>query len=101
MTGGTSVFYTTPEYVDYLWVAGAGIVEKWASIEGASSAAGCADVNTLLTNAFLSADASDPLAEALVTAYSTIGYAAITAGEYDPIEETGCALNMIEVRFHS
>jgi len=52
-TGGTSVFYTTPEYVDYLWVAGADIVAKWAGIKGAALVEGCADINTVLTNAFL------------------------------------------------
>lgn len=98
-TGGTSVYYTTPDFVDYLWVAGSGIVDKWAAIEGASSAAGCENVDTLLTEAFVSADAADPLAQALFNAYSTVGFVAITAGEYDPIEETGCSLGMIEEKY--
>ena len=98
-TNGTSVFYTTPEYADYLWVAGAGIVDTWAAIEGASSADGCEDINTLLTEAFLSADAADPLAEALFTAYSATGYVPITENEYDPIEETGCELGLIEEQY--
>lgn len=98
-TSGTSVFYTTPEYVDYLWVAGAGIVDKWASIEGAASTEGCANINTLLTDAFLAASADDPLGAALFSAYSTVGYVAITPGEYGPIEETGRALGLIEEKY--
>jgi len=100
-TGGTSVFYTTPEYVDYLWVSGAGIIDTWANIEGASIAEGCADVNALLTEAFLAATSDEPLGEALLTAYSTVGYVSIEPNEYDPIEETGCALGMIEEQYCS
>ena len=96
-TSGTTVFFTTDPYADYLWVAGAAIVDAWASIDGASSAPGCEDINTVLTDAFLSANASDPLSEALFEAYSTAGYVSIDPGEYDAIEETGCDLELIEV----
>ncbi|KAL7529713.1 hypothetical protein ACHAWF_003086 [Thalassiosira exigua] len=98
-TNGTSVFYTTPSFADYLWVAGSGIQEKWDAIPGASSSAGCADVNAVLTDAFLSANTTNPLAKALFAAYSTVGYVGIAPGEYDPIEETGCSLGLIEEKY--
>ena len=99
-TNGTSVFYTTPEFVDYLWVAGEAINDKWASIiEGSSSSSGCEDINALITEAFLSANGTDPLGAALFEAYSTKGYVNIKVGEYDPIEETGCALDLIETQY--
>ena len=99
-TGNTSVFYTTPQFVDYLWVAGAGITDKWASIEGdPSSVPGCEDINGLITEAFLSATNETAIGQALFAAYSTVGYVAITKGEYDPIEETGCQLDMIEKQY--
>lgn len=56
-------------------------------------------MNALITEAFLSANATDPLGEALFNAYSTVGYVAIKEGEYDPIEETGCSLGMIEEEY--
>ena len=101
-TGGTSVFYITDEYVDYLWVAGAGIVETWNDILAAwngilpEDGVNCTDINGLLTQAFLDASADDSLGAALFAAYSTVGYVPIDPGEYNPIEETGCALGMIE-----
>ena len=97
-TGNTSVFYTTPQYVDYLWVAGAGITEKWSSIVS-NPAKGCEDANALITEAFISATNETEIGQALFAAYSTVGYVAITEGEYDPIEETGCALDMIEEQY--
>ena len=98
-TGGSTVFYTTPEFVDYLWVAGAGIVDKWTSMV-ASLEEGCEDINALLTQAFLAADGStNPLAKALFNAYSATGYVSITPNEYDPIEETGCELDLIEEEY--
>ena len=99
-TGNTSVFYTTPQFVDYLWVAGSGITDKWASIEGdPSSVPGCEDINALITEAFLSTTNETAIGQALFAAYSTVGYVAITEDEYDPIEETGCALGMIEKKY--
>jgi len=97
--GETSVFYTTPEFVDYLWVAGAGINDTWAGIEGVSSAEGCTDINALLIDAFLAATNTTALGLALFEAYSTVGYVPITPGEYDPIEETGCQLDLIEEQY--
>ena len=99
-TGNTSVFYTTPQFVDYLWVAGSGITDKWASIEGdPSSVPGCEDINALITEAFLSTTNETAIGQALFAAYSTVGYVAITEDEYDPIEETGCPLGMIEKKY--
>ena len=34
-------------------------------------------------------------------AYSTVGYVPITQGEYDPIEEIGCAQNLIAPEYCS
>ena len=98
-TNGTSVFYTTPEFVDYLWVAGEAINDKWASIIEGSSSSDCEDINALITEAFLSANETDPLGAALFEAYSTKGYVNIKVGEYDPIEKTGCALDLIEKQY--
>lgn len=101
-TNGTSVFYTTPEFADYLWVSGAGIVDTWRNVlSGATNDVPqeCDDVNKLLTSAFLAAEAEDPLANAMMKSYSTEGYVAIQPGEYIPIEETGCKLGLIEEKY--
>ena len=37
----------------------------------------------------------------LFEAYSTVGYVPITQGEYDPIEEIGCAQNLIAPEYCS
>ena len=102
-TNGTSVFYTTPEFADYLWVAGAGIVDTWENVLSSDAvvAQECEDVNKLLTSAFLAAKAEDPLADAMMKSYSTEGYVAILPGEYNPIEETGCQLGLIEEKYCS
>ena len=97
-TGNTSVFYTTPQYVDSLWVAGAGITDKWSSIVS-DPVQGCEDVNALIAEALISATNETQIGQALFASYSTVGYVAITEGEYDPIEETGCALGMIEEQY--
>jgi hypothetical protein len=94
-------------YKQSQWVAGSRINDKWASIQSAAATnhdatikdEACSNINTLLTNAFLAADASDSLGVALLEAYSTVGYVAITEGEYDPIEETGCAQGLIASRY--
>ena len=102
-TNGTSVFYTTPEFADYLWVAGAGIVDTWENVLSSEAvvAQECEDVNKLLTSAFLAAKAENPLADAMMKSYSTEGYVAIQPGEYNPIEETGCQLGLIEEKYCS
>lgn len=90
-------------------VAGSGIKDKWLSIldgnnDGSTTAIkdeACSNIDTLLTNAFLAANASNSLGQALFEAYSTVGYVPITQGEYDPIEETGCAQNLISPEYCS
>ncbi len=91
-------------------MAGAGIKDKWLSIldgnnDGSSTTTikdeACSNIDTLLTNAFLAANASDSFGQALFEAYSTVGYVPITQGEYDPIEETGCAQNLIAPEYCS
>ena len=105
-TGGTSVFYTTPEYVDYLWVSGAAIAEDWELSVAEIAPLGsrvwpeeCLDIHTLLTNAFLAATADEPLGAALLDAYSTVGFVPIEPNEYDPIYSTGCELELIEEQY--
>jgi phosphonate transport system substrate-binding protein len=97
-TGGAIVFYKTPEFVDYLWVAGATISEIWNTTD-ASLTPGCESPTDLLTEAFLAATNETALGAALLSSYSTVGYVAIKPGEYDPIEITGCELELIEPEY--
>ena len=100
-TMGTSVFYTTPEYVDYLWVSGSDIQNSWLrEFDGMTlPTQECSNINTLLEQAFLAAKDTEPLGEALLTSYSTTGFVAIDPNEYDPIEATGCELGLIDAQF--
>ena len=106
-TGGTSVFYTTPEYADYLWVAGAAIAEDWEMSVAEIAPLGsrvwpeeCIDIHSLLTDAFLAASADEPLGAALLESYSAPnGFVSIEPHEYDAIFESGCDLALIEEQY--
>jgi phosphonate transport system substrate-binding protein len=105
-TGGTSVFFTTPEYADYLWVSGSAISEDWEMSLAEIAPLGsrvwpeeCVNVHSLLTDSFLAATADEPLGAALLDTYSTSGYVSIEPHEYDPIFESGCELGLIEKQF--
>lgn len=106
-TGGTSVFYTTPEYADYLWVSGAAIAEDWELSVAEIAPLGsrvwpeeCIDIHSLLTDAFLTASADEPLGAALLDTYSAPnGFVSIEPHEYDAIFESGCDLALIEEQY--
>jgi hypothetical protein len=74
------------------------ISEIWNTTD-ASLAPGCESPTDLLTEAFLVATNEMALGAALLSSYSTVGYVAIKPGEYDPIELTGCEVELIEPEY--
>lgn len=97
-TNGATLFYTTPEYVDYLWVASSTLQEMWQTSDGATMD-GCEDIYVLLEDAFLAANSDEPLGAALLSSYSTEQFVTVPDDEYEPIEITGCDLGLIEAQY--